>query len=72
MQMEHTRLHRLNMNLSHSLPIQMKHRTVNVYIVCVTTQRRWRVLVKANEIHSKNIFLILSMFISENGPLYVA
>lgn len=42
MQMEHTELQRLNMNLSHSLQIQMRDRAVYVYIVHATARRGWR------------------------------
>lgn len=41
MQSEHTQLQRLNMNLSHSLQIQMRHRAVYVYIVHATAGREW-------------------------------
>lgn len=53
MQMEHTQLQRLNMNLSHSLQIQMRHGAVYVYIVHATTRRGWRVLVEAHERYNK-------------------
>lgn len=51
MQMEHTQLQRLNMNLSHSLQIQMRHRVVYVYMRLV--EEDGRVLVEAHERYNK-------------------
>ena len=54
MQMGHTQLQRLNMNLFHSLQIQMRHRAVYVYIVYAAARRGWRgVLVETHERYNK-------------------
>lgn len=61
---------RLNMNLPHSLQIQMRHGAVYVYIVCATARRGWRgVGRKHMKDTMKDPIVPLSMFTSKNEQL---
>ena len=67
MQMEHTQLQRLNMNLSHSLQIQMRHRDVYVYMCLV--EEDGGVLVEAHERYNEDTIVLLSVFTLQNEQL---
>lgn len=63
-------LQRLNMNLSHSLQIQMRHRAVYVYIVHATARRGWRGVGRKHMKDTiKDTIVLLSMFTSKKEQL---